>query len=163
MARVAEEPRAGPTTAARTEEGGVESCQRSNGAAALSPGELVGSKTVVERRAVPEPAGQTGRVRDGAVERGVDGRLGPADDHRVSGAGDGGVQQFSGQDAGGRVGEEYCDRVDLRTLALVDRQRVDGVDGVEPGRADLDEPALTLEDGALAAAVAVRRSRRCRR
>jgi hypothetical protein len=34
----------------------------------------------------------------------------------------------------------------------VDCERVDGVDGVEPGRADLDEPALALEDGSLAAA-----------
>src|SRR5262245_51509386 len=31
---------------------------------------------------------------------------------------------------------------------------MDGVHGVEPGRADLDEAALTLEDGALAARLA---------
>src|SRR5262245_40538081 len=31
---------------------------------------------------------------------------------------------------------------------------MDGVHGVEPGRADLDETALTLEDGALAARLA---------
>jgi hypothetical protein len=52
------------------------------------------------------------------------------------------------------VWKKHRDRIDLRALALVDRQRVDGVDGVEPGRADLKEAALALEDRALAAAVA---------
>ena len=92
---------------------------------------------------------------------GADGRLGPTDDHRLARAGDGGVQELPGQDAGGRVGEQNGDCLDLRALALVDRQRVEGLNRVEPGRADFDEAALTLEDGASCGRLRGRRSRRC--
>ena len=61
------------------------------------------------------------------------------------------------------VGQQHGGGVELRALALVDRHRVDGVDGAEPGRAELDDLAAALERGARRGRARLRRSRRCRR
>ena len=53
--------------------------------------------------------------------------------------GDGGVQQLAGQDRRRRLGEHDGDGVELGALALVDRHRVDGVDGGDAAGADLDQ------------------------
>src|SRR5579859_5663976 len=93
-------------------------------------------------------------MRDRACECCADGGFGTTDDQLLAGTGDGGVEQLSSQDAGARVWEQHGDSIDLGALALVDGQRVEGLDGGQPSRADLDESALTLEDGALAASFA---------
>ena len=69
----------------------------------------------------------------------------PDDDEPAGGAGDGGVQQLAADQwrIGGRVDDG--DRVVLGTLALVHREGVGDLDGVELGEVEGDELTAAAE------------------
>ena len=57
------------------------------------------------------------------------------------GPGDGGVEELARQQPGVDLGQQHGDVVGLAALALVDRQRVHGLDLGEPGGGEVEHPA----------------------
>ena len=94
-----------------------------------------------------EPRCPGHRPGDGVADRGL-----VADEHEpFAGPGGRGVEQLAAEDLRAGLGQDHRDRLELGALALVDRHRVDGLDGAEAARRVQRRLAAALEAGHQAA------------